>query len=204
MVGGLSDHTPGTAVAVAAIALGACIIEKHFTLSRTEGGPDAAFSLEPEEFKRLVDDCRAAWSALGDITYDLQGSERGNKAFRRSIYAVATIEAGEAFSTQNVRSIRPGFGLPPKALPGLIGRRRSAGRVAEVRLQVVVDLEAGLADEPSIARPDRLIEHAAHRVEPVEDVMQPGADGCDIVARQADGGDLIGRGIDVLREVHAS
>jgi pseudaminic acid synthase len=123
VVGGLSDHTPGTAVAVAAIALGACIIEKHFTLSRTEGGPDAAFSLEPEEFKRLVDDCRAAWSALGDITYDLQGSERGNKAFRRSIYAVATIEAGEAFSTQNVRSIRPGFGLPPKALPGLIGRR---------------------------------------------------------------------------------
>jgi N-acetylneuraminate synthase len=123
VVGGLSDHTPGTAVAVAAIAVGACIIEKHFTLSRAEGGPDAAFSLEPEEFKRLVDDCRAAWSAMGDVTYDLQGSERGNKAFRRSIYAVATIEAGEAFSTRNVRSIRPGFGLPPKDLPSLVGRR---------------------------------------------------------------------------------
>jgi N-acetylneuraminate synthase len=122
-VGGLSDHTPGTAVAVAAVALGASVIEKHFTLARSDGGPDAAFSLEPDEFKRLVDDCHAAWSALGDVTYDLQGSERGNKSFRRSIYAVKTIEAGEAFSPANVRSIRPGFGMPPKELPALVGRK---------------------------------------------------------------------------------
>jgi pseudaminic acid synthase len=123
VVAGLSDHTPGTAAAVAAIAMGASIIEKHFTLARADGGPDAAFSLEPEEFKRLVEDCRAAWSALGEVSYDLQGSERGNKAFRRSIYAIKTIEAGEAFSAANIRSIRPGHGLPPKELPGLIGRR---------------------------------------------------------------------------------
>jgi N-acetylneuraminate synthase len=123
VVGGLSDHTPGTAVAVAAVALGASVIEKHFTLARADGGPDAAFSLEPDEFKRLVDDCHAAWEALGDVTYDLQGSERGSTTFRRSIYAVKTIEAGEAFSAQNIRSIRPGFGMAPKNLPELIGRR---------------------------------------------------------------------------------
>jgi pseudaminic acid synthase len=123
VVAGLSDHTPGTAAAVAAIAMGASIIEKHFTLARSDGGPDAAFSLEPEEFKRLVEDCRSAWSALGRVTYDLTGSESASTTFRRSIYSVQVIEAGEAFSSTNIRSIRPGFGLPPKHLPAIIGRR---------------------------------------------------------------------------------
>jgi pseudaminic acid synthase len=120
---GLSDHTPGTAASVAAVALGATIIEKHFTLSRADGGPDAAFSLEPDEFKRLVADCRAAWEALGRIEYEVLGCEQGNAIFRRSLFVVEPIDEGEEFTPRNVRSIRPGYGLPPKHLPAILGRR---------------------------------------------------------------------------------
>jgi N-acetylneuraminate synthase len=119
---GLSDHTPGSAAAVAAVALGACVIEKHFTLSRADGGPDAAFSLEPDEFRALTADCKAAWRALGRAHYDLLGSERGNAAFRRSLYVARDIAAGEALSRENVRSIRPGAGLPPAELEKVLGR----------------------------------------------------------------------------------
>jgi len=126
VVAGLSDHTAGSAVAVASIALGGCVVEKHFTLARADGGPDAAFSLEPDEFRSLVQDCKRAWRALGKPTYDLQGCERGNVAFRRSLYVVRDIAAGEDLTPDNVRSIRPGFGLPPKHLPKVLGRR--AGR----------------------------------------------------------------------------
>ena len=123
VVSGLSDHTSGSAVAVASIALGGCVVEKHFTLRRADGGPDAAFSLEPDEFKTLVQDCKRAWRALGGATYDLQGCERGSVAFRRSIYVVRDVAAGEELTRDNVRSIRPGYGLPPKHLPEVLGRQ---------------------------------------------------------------------------------
>jgi N-acetylneuraminate synthase len=122
VIAGLSDHTFGSAVAVASIALGGCVVEKHFTLRRADGGPDAAFSLEPEEFKILVEDCKRAWRALGKATYDLQGCERGSIAFRRSVYVVRDVAAGEELTHQNIRSIRPGYGLPPKHLPEVLGR----------------------------------------------------------------------------------
>lgn len=119
---GLSDHTPGTAASVAAVALGACVIEKHFTLARSDGGPDAAFSLEPDEFAALVRDCRDAWTSLGRAHYDLLGSERGNIQFRRSLYVTADVAAGAVLSPANVRSVRPGAGLPPADLDKVLGR----------------------------------------------------------------------------------
>ncbi len=119
---GLSDHTPGTAAAVAAVALGAAIIEKHFTLARADGGPDADFSLEPDELHRLVDDCRNAWEALGEPVLRRGEAETGNKQFRRSLYVVRDVAAGAMLTAEDVRSIRPGFGLEPKRLPDILGR----------------------------------------------------------------------------------
>jgi N-acetylneuraminate synthase len=123
VVAGLSDHTMGTAVSVSAIAQGASIIEKHMTLRRADGGPDSAFSLEPEEMARLVDDCRFAHAALGQVSYEREPSERGNVVFRRSLYVVSDIAAGEPFTEDKVRSIRPGYGLAPKHLPAVLGRK---------------------------------------------------------------------------------
>ena len=123
VVSGLSDHTFGSAVAVASIALGGSMIEKHFTLRRADGGPDAAFSLEPAEFTALVTDCKRAWRALGRVSYDLQGCEGGSVMFRRSLYVVRDLAAGEELTPDNVRSIRPGHGLAPKHLPEVLGRR---------------------------------------------------------------------------------
>ena len=125
VVAGLSDHTLGTAVAVASVALGAAIIEKHFTLHRADGGPDAAFSLESDELRTLCEQSRTAWHALGGMSYERKPSERGNVMFRRSLYVVEDVAAGEPFTSHNVRSIRPGYGLPPKHLREVLGRNAS-------------------------------------------------------------------------------
>lgn len=119
---GLSDHTMGSAVAIAAVALGATVIEKHFTLSRADGGPDGSFSMEPHEFKQMVQDIRTVEKALGSVCYDLTEKQKESKVFRRSLFVVEDIAAGEPFTEQNVRSIRPGYGLPPKYLPLVLGR----------------------------------------------------------------------------------
>jgi len=121
VITGLSDHTMGTAVSVAAVALGANVIEKHFTLRRADGGPDADFSLEPAELRRLVEDCRSAWESLGSIDYGQVASEEAAKDLRRSLYVVSDIRRGDRLTSANIRSIRPGFGLPPKFLPEILG-----------------------------------------------------------------------------------
>ena len=119
---GLSDHTLGTAASVAAVALGAVFIEKHFTLSRAEGGVDSAFSLEPAELAELVASCRGAWEALGGVAYGPGEVEAGNAGMRRSLYISADIRQGEPFTAANLRSVRPGHGLPPKHIDGVLGR----------------------------------------------------------------------------------
>ncbi|MBF0470524.1 MAG: pseudaminic acid synthase [Gammaproteobacteria bacterium] len=121
-ISGLSDHTLGITVAVTAVALGAHIIEKHFTLSREEGAVDAAFSLEPDEFAAMATGCREAWQALGRVRTGPSPREEGSLRFRRSLYAVAPIRKGERFSEDNIRSIRPAFGLPPHYLNQILGQ----------------------------------------------------------------------------------
>ncbi|WP_308238114.1 N-acetylneuraminate synthase family protein [Phenylobacterium sp. J367] len=125
VVVGLSDHTLGVAVSIASVALGAAFIEKHFCLSRADGGVDSEFSLEPAELARLVEDSRTAWEALGSVQYDEAACEASSRDHRRSLYVTADVAAGEALTSANVRSIRPGFGLPPKHLPEVLGRRAS-------------------------------------------------------------------------------
>lgn len=120
---GLSDHTMGVAVPIAAVALGACVIEKHFTLSRADGGVDSAFSLEKEELKMLVDETYNAWQATGKVSYQAGEKEENSKIFRRSIYFVKDMQAGEVISEEHIRCIRPGYGDEPKKLYDLIGKK---------------------------------------------------------------------------------
>jgi pseudaminic acid synthase len=122
---GLSDHTLGNALAISAVSLGACIIEKHFTLSRSLPSPDSAFSLEPDEFKAMADSVRLVEKALGEINYEPSEHELRNRVFRRSLFVVKDMKAGDEFTEDNVRSIRPGIGLAPRFLPDIVGRRAS-------------------------------------------------------------------------------
>ena len=119
---GLSDHTMGTAVATTSIALGACIIEKHFTLSRKDKGPDSEFSLEPQELKQLCIDTKTAWQSLGQAGYEKKEAEKSNVKYRRSIYAVKDIKKGDKLSRENIKRIRPGFGLEPKHYDEIISK----------------------------------------------------------------------------------
>lgn len=138
---GLSDHTEGVAVPVASVALGAVLIEKHFTLSRADGGVDAAFSLEPDEFKAMSDACNTAWRAIGQIGYDIKTSEVSGQQIRRSLYVVADVLAGDTFNEENVRSIRPGLGIAPKYLPQVIGHTaaRDIKRGEPVNWQMIAE-----------------------------------------------------------------
>ncbi|MFC1821076.1 pseudaminic acid synthase [Thermodesulfobacteriota bacterium] len=126
---GLSDHTMSSAVAVGAVALGACIVEKHFTLSRKDPGPDSSFSMEPDEFKAMVEDIRTIEKALGSVCYDITEKQKESRVFRRSLFVVEEMRAGEIFTPQNVRSIRPGYGLHTRYLPVVFGKK-AAGDIA--------------------------------------------------------------------------
>lgn len=120
---GLSDHTLGTTASVAAVALGASLIEKHFTLSRADKGPDSEFSLEPADLERLCTDARDAWLALGTAGFERQEAEAGSAVFRRSLYITKDLEPGDVLTSQNLRRIRPGHGLSPKHYEHLLGKR---------------------------------------------------------------------------------
>lgn len=123
VLAGLSDHTLGHTASVVAAALGAVFIEKHFTFSRLEGGPDAAFSLEPIELKALCESVRAAWLSLGQVGYERKSAEKNNAIFRRSIYAAKDIENGEVLTKDNIRRVRPGYGLAPKYYEKILGKK---------------------------------------------------------------------------------
>ena len=119
---GLSDHTLDNTTAVVSVALGACVIEKHFTLDRKGGGPDDSFSLEPEGLVELCESTKIAWTALGTVNYGLKSSEQGNIKFRRSLYFTKNMKAGDIITPDNVRSVRPGYGLAPKYYDEILGK----------------------------------------------------------------------------------
>ena len=150
---GLSDHTLGLEIAEAAVALGACIIEKHLTLSRAAGGPDAGFSLEPQEFQAMVQGIRRVEEAIGNADYAIFPEEERNRCFRRSLFVVEDVKIGEMLTRQNIRSIRPADGLPPKYLPLVLGKRatQDISRGTPLRWDLVSGHGRRLEHEPAIS-----------------------------------------------------
>lgn len=136
---GLSDHTLDNTTAIAAITLGACVIEKHFTLDRSGGGPDDSFSLEPKELQQLCQSAKTAWQALGQVDYGRKSSEQGNAKFRRSLYFVKDLKAGDIIDESCIRSVRPGFGLAPKFYDELLGKTlvRDVNKNTATRLELL-------------------------------------------------------------------
>ena len=120
---GLSDHTMGIGVAIASIPLGATVVEKHFTLDRKEGGVDSAFSMEPAEFKQMVEECKVAWDSIGQVSLSRTESEKRSLVFRRSVYFSEDMKAGDVITDKNIKAIRPGYGLPTKFYDLLIGKK---------------------------------------------------------------------------------
>jgi pseudaminic acid synthase len=138
LVTGLSDHTIDNTTAITSVALGAAIIEKHFTLDRQGGGPDDSFSLEPQDLKAICQDAKTAWQALGKVDYSRKSSEQANVKFRRSLYFVNDLKRGDVITPQDVRSVRPGYGLAPKHLDAVIGKKMTRA----VHAATPVDWEA--------------------------------------------------------------
>ena len=137
LVTGLSDHTLDNTIAITSVALGASIIEKHFTLDRNGGGPDDSFSMEPQDLASLCQGVRTAWEAMGQVDYFCKPSEAGNIKFRRSLYFVQSLKAGDVITEDSIRSVRPGYGVAPKYLPDLLGKHATHDieRYTPVRLQ---------------------------------------------------------------------
>jgi pseudaminic acid synthase len=140
---GLSDHTMGCGVAVAAVALGARVIEKHFTLRRADGGVDSAFSMEPHEFRMMREEVDRAWQAIGKVTYGRTSAEEGSRQFRRSLYIARDLKPGDILDNENLRAVRPGFGLPPKFLDVFVGKRVARAVAAGTPADWTLFLPAG-------------------------------------------------------------
>ena len=143
LITGLSDHTLDNTIAIGSVALGAAIIEKHFTLNRNAGGPDDSFSLEPDKMRELCRDVKKTWASLGRVDYGRKSSEKGNVKFRRSLYFTNDLKPGEIIRMKDIRSVRPGYGLPPKYFDKIVGKKviKFVSKNSAVRPELIEPLQ---------------------------------------------------------------